>query len=503
MAIEPIYNTINLSLSAGEVLDQIKLECKTEIPSSEVSSVLNVSAFTIVTDTEKLDGKVKYNGKIIFYACYLDLDGEIKKCECGSEFSGTLPSEKIDANSQVEVLTTVEKVESQTSGIKLSFTAILQVKAKISQKKEVLALTDGEELILDKKEQPLTKGFGVKESAYFIEDEFELGYTVEQVLSHRATAVITSVQCGVGSIIVDGQVFLSVIALQKTEKKDIIRENKTLPFRMEIEYEDAMPSMLATAFVKEKSFKTDISVDQEKGVSTVSASVNLIFWGEAYSNDYITIVDDAFCTQKEISLVKEDLSFDKALDLVNCSNKISGKANLLELPNGASILALGSEKAEVVSVDGDNGVLKITGVLTAVGYFKDGDGKCFTRKLETPFEALTDCPTNSGCSYEVLAVAENGSAQISSNTEIELETELFFTIYPKQKSSIRCIKEVVTVGEKQCKDCAISVYLALEGEDLWSLSKRLNQSPEMLVATNKDLNFPLTGKERIIVYRQK
>ena len=37
---------------------------------------------------------------------------------------------------------------------------------------------------------------------------------------------------------------------RKNEKKDIIRENKVLPFRYELECEDAMPTMQATARAK-------------------------------------------------------------------------------------------------------------------------------------------------------------------------------------------------------------------------------------------------------------
>ena len=36
-----------------------------------------------------------------------------------------------------------------------------------------------------------------------------------------------------------------------------------------------------------------------------------------------------------------------------------------------------------------------------------------------------------------------------------------------------------------------------------ALAKRLNVCPKSLVETNSDLQFPLTGKERIVVYRRK
>ena len=60
-----------------------------------------------------------------------------------------------------------------------------------------------------------------------------------------------------------------------------------------------------------------------------------------------------------------------------------------------------------------------------------------------------------------------------------------------------------TAGLKKVNDSAVSVYIPLDGEGLFALAKRLNVCPETLVATNPDLQFPLTGKERIVIFRQK
>ena len=66
------------------------------------------------------------------------------------------------------------------------------------------------------------------------------------------------------------------------------------------------------------------------------------------------------------------------------------------------------------------------------------------------------------------------------------------------------IVSAVDIGEtKQVATAAVSVYIPVAGEGLWELSKRLNVCPETLVATNAELQFPLTGKERIVVFRQK
>jgi multiple sugar transport system substrate-binding protein len=62
----------------------------------------------------------------------------------------------------------------------------------------------------------------------------------------------------------------------------------------------------------------------------------------------------------------------------------------------------------------------------------------------------------------------------------------------------------VTEGEKKHeKTCAISVYVANRGDDLWTTAKRLSLSPEGLMESNPALTFPLKEEERMIIYRQK
>ena len=78
-----------------------------------------------------------------------------------------------------------------------------------------------------------------------------------------------------------------------------------------------------------------------------------------------------------------------------------------------------------------------------------------------------------------------------------------FTVYAKTRYSAEIISAAEAGAEKAIQAAAISVYIPLAGEGLWELAKRLNVCPEKLVETNSELQFPLTGKERIVVYRQK
>ena len=52
-------------------------------------------------------------------------------------------------------------------------------------------------------------------------------------------------------------------------------------------------------------------------------------------------------------------------------------------------------------------------------------------------------------------------------------------------------------------DSAVSVYIPHAGDGLWELAKRLGKSPEGVMASNPDIEFPVREGQRVIVYRKK
>ena len=57
MPFEPIFEDINLTQNAGVIKEQIKAECKTEVPSAVVSRILSVTARAVVSKIEANDKK--------------------------------------------------------------------------------------------------------------------------------------------------------------------------------------------------------------------------------------------------------------------------------------------------------------------------------------------------------------------------------------------------------------------------------------------------------------
>lgn len=501
MAFQPIYNEIDLTLKKPDAKDRVKTECKTEIPSDSVSKILNLTAHSVVTECENSETGIRYSGKINFFVCYVNKEGEVCKCECSSDFNGVISGVK-DCQKPV-VNSVTEKIEADVSGVRLNLSAIITVSVRVCECKKFSALTGGDDLIINSNEISVSKSCGIRENVFPVEEEFEINGCVKEVLSQRANVVVTSVQSGVGCIIVDGNLYLSAILLQNNEKNDIIRESKVMPFRAEIECEDAMPSMTALAEVKVKSLKTDITVDTERGKSSVNACVVLLLSGEVYYTDTLNIVSDAFVLTENVELEKETHDFYKPCSVMFAQEQIDGKCVIDELPVGVSLLAVFGEKTEIAECERTENGLTLSGTLAMTVFFKDLEGKVFTRKAETPYSVNISQENVCEAEYSVCAVVSRPVVKMLSATELELFSTLDLTLYPWQKDSVCIAKSVKSLGEKPYNDFALSVYIPCEGEELWSLAKRLNVCPDTLVSTNPDLKFPLSGDERIVVYRQR
>ena len=104
---------------------------------------------------------------------------------------------------------------------------------------------------------------------------------------------------------------------------------------------------------------------------------------------------------------------------------------------------------------------------------------------------------------EVYARGEviSASLKIRRGNEIDVRAEVAFEVCAAA-SSTKCVITELTEGEARIiPTAAISVHVARPGESLWDVAKATGTTPEAVMAQNPDLELPLKGGERVIVYR--
>ena len=490
MSIQPVFDSVRTTKSK-DINDQIKVECKTDILSETILRVLDVKAFCGGVNLS--DQKTEASGTVIFNVIFVTEEG-VKKYECAQNFS-----KAVAFTGNVIMRAKTEKSAADVSGTLLSLSAIISLCGKVCEPQDISFLSGGDDIVVDESTLSVQKSLGVKKASFPAETEKTVSYEIAEVLYQQAAAYVTEVQCGVGSIICDGEVYFSALLLQNNENGDIIKEDLTYPFRYELEFDEAMPSNTAKAEAHVKSVYSDVSVDAEKGKSTAAVRVIIDIDGEVFSEETKTVVKDAFSLTEKVEAEKVCAIIPSFAGYKTTKINVCGKA--AAGVSGGEIIAAVKENAEVVSVKTDK-TLTVKGVYSAKIFYKDGEGKVSSFTAETPFEYKEE----KAFAYdlaEISVCAASPFAKRISDSETEIGGEVIVGVAYIKNQKAEFLGDIKGIGEKPVNDSAISVYIPLEGEGLFSLAKRLNSSPESLLNTNRDLTFPLTGKERIIIYRQK
>lgn len=498
MSFEPQYLTTETQIDLGVKKEKITVSARSGVPSESVERIISVTANSFAAPDEKESG-AGFAGKTVFCVCYADKEGALKKYECGKEFSGEFSeSENVTLK---RISAKIEKCEADISGINLSVSAIVTVSAIATGKKEVSCLSGGEGIIVNPVEKEIVKRYKAVTGAYPLLEEFELDYAVKEVITHRAAVMLTSAQCGVGTVIIDGEAVITSIVLPNSENGGIIKETKSIPLRLEVEYDDAMPTCDAEADIFLKSFKTEITVDESSGKSSVEVSIGVGYEVSATVNETILIADDAFSTTEKIKCETGKFGFYRNGGTRVERQKVFVRANIPALSSGETLIATYNDTAQPVAVKKENKGVTVGGAYGAE-IFISGENGIRTVKIETPFSVtVPEFEFIGDVSVEAFPVESSVREITAEEIEIAADISLVFTC--RENCEIKYIVRIESEGEKKSETSGISVYIAREGEDLWTLAKRLNACPDDLAGSNKDLRFPLTGDERIVVFRRK
>lgn len=503
MNIEPIYEEIGLKTELKKQLCENKIECNTGIPVEEAAKILAISSHVTLTGEEVADAQFSCGGRVIFCMAYEDAEGNLKKAERGAEFSTRIAVEGVTPSCTPHTTLKVQKATADKSGANVIINAVVSSETKFTSSETAKALSGGDGLILRRCDKKIIKETPVKKAVYPVEDEFELGYGVGEVLLHTATATVTAAQCGVGTLILDGDIILSLCLLQKIENSDILKETRKISFRLETEAEDAMPACPATAEVSVKAVKLNVLVDEATGKSTVTANISVEVGGAYYEESERSLVTDAYSQACEIKADKNEYCFSVPVAEKTSDIRVQTRGVFADrLEAGARLMCCALENVTLTNVRAETGLIAVEGVIEAVAMLKDVEGKIFTAQLEAPFNTNIDFEVGDA-EYSLTAALTDFSARIVSLEAFEIDAVITFRVKTSANEKLTVLTSVETGEEKKPNTSAISVYIPIEGEDLWEVAKRLNTCPETITALNGDLAYPLTGEERIVIYRQE
>ncbi len=469
------------------------VECKLPILEEEVQNIIKLDAKASLNGVYLGENEVRYDGKVIFSA--LLSDSPLKKCEMGVEFSYKNELKGAMEGGEVSGKIICENVRVQVNnGIPIASCAVIFTGESL-QKEEKEYIIDVDNVQLKKLQAENACVLETINKTFDLEDEFDLDFTITEILWHEQNVKINEVLSSIGAVIVSGELELNYLALNGENLP--VSDKKTIPFSFEVDAKSAMPELLCEGSINVKDCNLKVFVDEAKNKSIVGVIVKLSVNSSVIENESISYIEDAFSRDCHLKLDKKAIKTTRFLGEKTIDKAINYKLTT-EFEKNTLLNSPLFAKIEEIEILTQNSTYKASGVVQ-VGMLISSNGNYAVETalipFEIEFEKLGDSVCLTGSTICGLTLSQAGSYL----------TVDFSVILRVKETSFSNFNAIVSIeeGEKRVKsNSAISVFIPNCGDTLWDVCKSIGISEEDLLKINQDLTFPTSGEERIVIYRE-
>ncbi|MGN0819258.1 MAG: SPOCS domain-containing protein [Christensenellaceae bacterium] len=483
------YSTLK-TVSSKALKEQNVVSVPLNLEKEKADKLMSVSGNVNLIDCRVNKGELIYSGRITHNVLYLA--DEIERVESGMEFTFKVSGD-FSEDDGCKVNLSVGDCELKYNGNAVYIESLVTAEIEVFCENEVKYLKGTDTLSKNCQREYLVRKTQVV--GFDLDDEFDTA-KIYKVLCSDATVKLKSVAHSGGVAVLDGDVNLSIWVLHYNQRSDIIKETRSIPFRFEVET-DAFAKETCNCEVKVEKLNLKVYIDEERDRSIVESDIKLNATTDYYVSEDLDFIDDVYSPCCELEAVKTPITFKRLEEQVLSMKRISGKLTA-EIPENSRFVATVSDRAEIIDVSYEGGLVNVEALLSMDAIMVDGE------------QNTVSIPCRSPLSFSFENVDEIREVRLklltcnykfrSGNIEFDGEVELEYCVYKDETLSL--ISDVAEGDEKKADKSVISVYVAEKGETEWDVTKALGVSIDDIYELNPQLQFPLEKNEKIICFRQ-
>lgn len=425
----------------GTLSQETAVECRF---GGEVETVLSAHAELLPVQATAEEGGVRVLGRARFSLVYENAEHGVCRVEKGAEFTLKAQGE-CHAAALPRVRLKTENISVRREGASVYLSALAAAEVELFEEREFEYVTGGG--LVTKREELHFFSAHPFSGETETDDEFETDF-LGDILLHSSSALVSGVKCSAGSVVLEGEVNLCILALKEGEPVSLER---LIPFRIEIG-QDAAEGAPAEGRVSVKDVFLSADSDEEQGKCRLRAELSLLAEGCVYSEERVDAVIDAFSTERAVRLGYSEAETCSSKETFVRTERIAGKAALsAPIDYSDTLLAVTLQRAEGEVVFTPEG-RRFEGLATATLLVKGQDGR---RGVEMSVPFSVPLPCEGECAVSALVCGM--SARQKQEGEIDAEATLKLSVTPRQRSVLRAVCAVEEGEPFSERDCAVSV----------------------------------------------
>lgn len=454
----------------------------------ETGETVSVSPQISTLSCETDSGRANYSGRLVCTLVYSE-DGKLCRVQKGAEFSHFADDEELAPAHRGLCTLAIERLNVRREGSYVVVSCVVSARIDVFAQTERTLLTLAEGAEVRKENVRLSHAVPFSGGGE-VEDEFDCNAV--DVLAPSAHALVLDCSCRAGSVEVSGEIYLSLLAVRENSPVGLER---VIPFRCELACEEALLQKKAVCRAEVQDINVTAKVNEDRGRCEVEAVISLVFTGAYTDDEETSCITDAFSCDRELTAEFSDESCLSCTGYKTFTEHIGGLCSTkAKLDYTCAFLAAADPRVEY-SLNGAN----LEGSAEATLVYEQ-NGEIRSTRISLPFAF----PLNGMGECGSIDVAVSG-VSVRQRTEGNCEAEAVLKISAAdcERLTARYITALSEGAEVPPCDSAVSVYIPDAGDGLWETAKKLRRPEADVTASNPRLTYPLTGKERIVIYRPK
>lgn len=503
MAFEPIFEKVVASIRERLGTEQSQVECK--LPTNDdVDKILCNNAKVNVVNVETNGKDVVYSGFVNFQVLYMSKSAEPISMDYTAEFKNSFRTDRELSNVVPIVNAEVIDVSTFVNGdIRAVATVEFVVDGIINNSSNVLTGIGGDNYFTQKETLNYSNYVATATNKFEVVNDIEIKDGVSKVLSVCPHTYIDKVVVDDGFLTISGGITYNMCYLTDN---NIIRTLETsFDFSQEIAQDDINgdSQIQSNLQVLYNDIKVTTNIDTDLAI--VNIMVPLYYQGYVFQNSTIDVVSDVYSTEHFTNITAESMSSLESFEMVRFDDKLSGGITIQE--NDAFIdEVLGGCCSNVVVANSvvDEGLMTVEGVATVnVLYLNKENNGTYSLVVEMPFSVSNPTDLKNGNNTAVQLSLTNVTTRARRGKEIEVTAtlEIYSDVYSNMENVV--ITQISEEDEIPENECAMSFYMAKDGDSLWEIAKELKISTDLLLSQNPNLTEPIEAGTRVVVYRQR
>ncbi len=483
---------LNASIATGTYTRKIaefKAQSIVEIKFTEQDMGEAVAVYPQVslTSAEVSSGRITYGGRLICTVVYAD-GANLCRVQKGAEFSHHADNDALAPAQTCTCALSCEHTRIKREGSFYIVSVVVGANISVSDS-AARSYVQSLEGAVEKREEGKLYSAVAFSGESEADDDFTLVAT--DVLVPSAEPIVLSCSVRSGVIEVEGEINLSILAVREGSPVAAFR---LIPFKAELSCERAIVPSPATCRAEIKDMSVDCKVNEERGKCDVSFNATLAFWGEFYEEEEVSFIADAFSLENQLNLTYGEEECNVPQSVKVYTERASGLCiSKAKLDYTCAFLAAALPKADY-SRTGEG----IEGSVTSVLFFEQG-GEVRSTEVTLPFSVNLAGAGEGEATVTVIGISLRQRAE----GECEAEATLKIAITECEKHTAKYLTAAEEGEKLQAPQSAITVCIPAAGDGLWETAKKMLCTPQSIQAANPELNYPLTGKERVLIFRGK